>query len=94
MTRHRDGGSRELFERILEGQEKIMATLQELSDAVDAIGTGLTNLGTSLTAEIARLDALIAAGGATAAQLQPIVDKLNAQKTAIDGLKTQADTAT
>ncbi len=99
--------------RLVLGREKwIMATLQQVSDAVDAIGTGvgnlstkLTDVGTSLTAEIKKLDDIIAAlkagGTINPADLDAIVAKLKTQAdglttlaTTADALKTQADQAT
>lgn len=74
-----------------------MATAKEVSDAVAVVAQGITDLGTSLTAEIAKLDALIAAaggGGVNPADLDPIVTNLKAQADTLAQLKTQADNAT
>ena len=74
-----------------------MATVADLTAAVQAVSDGLSALGTSLTAEIAKLDAEIQAagsGGIDPATLDPIVANLTAIAATVSTLKSQADNAT
>jgi prefoldin subunit 5 len=65
-------------------KEKLMGKIDDLTTALT---TSLDNLAQSITDEIARVEAIIAAGGLTQAQgdaLQAQVDRLTAFKATLD----------
>lgn len=71
----------------------IMATMQDVLDALTAMGTSMTALQTAVTAENADIDAALAvitSGSATPEQLQAAVDSINAAKGNIDTLVSGA----
>lgn len=85
---------------ILNEIKKVEAKMSALSDQITALGgqlgtveTTVTQLGTDLTAEIVRLQALIAAGNVTPADLtnlQALGARMTTIVTTLQGLDTQA----
>lgn len=68
-----------------------MATLKDVTAALDTLNTKADAAKTALDAEIARIEALIAAGtAATPADLQTIVDALTGVSTKVDAISTEA----
>jgi hypothetical protein len=65
-------------------KEKFMA---QIDDLTTALTTSIDNVGQSITDEIARVEAIIAAGGLTPAQ----VTALQAQIDRLTGFKAQLD---
>ncbi len=94
--RNRGDESRDLDEvlkllRELKLQGESMATKADLDAAVQAISDKVDAAKTALDAEIARLEALIAAGGAiTADDIQTVVDNLTAIGTKVDAVTSEA----
>lgn len=68
-----------------------MATLVDVQAALDSLNAKADAAKVELDAEIARVEALIAAGaGASAADLQKIVDGLSGVSSKVDALGTEA----
>jgi hypothetical protein len=77
--------------RVLRDEGENMATKADVDAAVQAISDKVDAAKTALDAEIARVEALIAAGGTvTPADLQTIVDNLNAVGTKVDAVTGEA----
>jgi hypothetical protein len=75
----------------LKAQGENMATKEDVTAAVQAISDKVDAAKTALDDEIARVEALIAAGGTvTPADLQTIVDNLNAVGTKVDAVTGEA----
>jgi len=71
---------------ILRMETRIMAAIQDVNAALDALGT---SLGTQLTAIQTEIQQLANAGGATGDQLQALVDRIATMKTGVDDTITQ-----
>lgn len=80
-------------------QERIMATLQELTDKLDALQVALDNEQAQVKAALDAQAALIAElqaqvnDGATPAQLQAIIDRISSIQTDLEGTITDAPSA-
>jgi predicted PurR-regulated permease PerM len=61
---------------------QVMATIQEVNDALDALGTSLGNQLTAIQLEIQQL--IDAGDGATEAELQALIDRIATLKTGVD----------
>jgi type IV secretory pathway TrbL component len=85
-------GQHETTRQLLTGMEaRIMASLQQVTDALAALNAKADAASAALDAEIARVEAVIKAGGAvTAADLQTIVDNLGGVSTKVDAIGTKA----
>jgi hypothetical protein len=62
--------------RLHRNQEMIMATLAQLNAAVTAVSDAISKIGTDVTAAIADIAALQAAGGIQPTDLDPVVAAL------------------
>lgn len=74
--------------RQLAGMEKTMATKQDLEAAVETLADKVSTEIGEVTAELSRLNALIADQ-----DLQPTIDKLNALSAAVEGIVTPVSPA-
>lgn len=78
-----------LLFKLKKNHQKIMATLEELNAKADALQASVDAKQAAIAAAIADLQAQIAAGsGATAEQLQGVVDKLSATQADVDSTPT------
>ena len=84
-------GIREVRDRITRlerQQEKLMATIAELTAAETAVGTSVTSLTTAVDALIAKLGTTI-----TPAELDPVLTGLTGLSTLVDALTAKVKTA-
>ena len=89
MTEQMNKDSEQLS-HILNKQNKIMATLTELQQAVSDLQTSVDTKQAAIAQAIADLEAQITAGGGAAseAELQAVVDSLKATQTDVEGTPT------
>lgn len=91
------------LDNVLKGQKNIMALIDDVQAAIDAEGAdakaandrvtaSLTDLGTQIADLQAQIVALQAAGAATPAQLQSVLDAVNAADATVKGIDAPAPT--
>lgn len=73
---------REIKSLFLVAEKRVMAKIEDVNAALDQLGTSLSGQLTAIQTEIQQL--VDAGAGATPAQLQAIVDRVNTLKTGVD----------